>query len=105
MGEWEQGRCCCCFSVKAGTILLGVISTLAILDELNEFHPLRLAANGVAAISFLLMLCDDSDFKRKLFYYSYSASQVLIYVYAIFRSQGSLEKSKPWDEVCKSLQQ
>ena len=86
MGEWESNSCCCCFSVKTGTLILGLFVCLAIFDELNEFNPLRLAASGIAVISFMLMLCDDSDFKRKLFYYSYSVSQVMIYIFTVYRS-------------------
>ena len=99
----ESQSCCCCISVRTGTMVLGVLTLLSLFEELNEFLPLRMAANGVAAVAFVLLVLDDTEFKRKLFYYSYSACQCVIYSYTLYRALNGLEQEKPWVDACNQL--
>ena len=88
MVNWELSRCCCCISVATGVKILGVLTILSLLLELQEFHPLRMAANGVAAVAFVLMVLDQSEFKRRLFYYGYAVSEIVVYIYTVARAEG-----------------
>ena len=57
----RSASCCCCFTVSTGTMVLGVLTWLSLLQEIDRFEPIRLVANGIAAICFLLMAMDDTE--------------------------------------------
>ena len=74
---WDTNHCCCSLSVKTGVFILGIGSLLSLLSEIDEFYPIRFAVNGVAAIAFILMVADDTESKRKIFFYSFMVSSVV----------------------------
>ncbi len=74
---WTTTHCCCCVSVRTGAMILGFFTLLGLLQEIENFVPLRLAINGVAAIAFILMLADDTEQKRRLFFYAAMISSIL----------------------------
>ena len=81
---WTSKSCCCCISVKTGTILLGAMAMLGLLQEIEHFYPMRLAANGISTVAFVLMLLDDTDFKRKLFFYCFMLSSLFMYCFGLY---------------------
>ena len=74
---WTANSCCCCISVRTGVMLLGALAWVNMLQEIEEFYPIRLAANAAAAIAFLIMVMDDSESKRKLFFWAFFASTLV----------------------------
>ena len=76
--------CCCCISLRTGAILLGITCWLNMLQEITEFYPIRLAASAIAAIAFLIMMMDDTEGKRKLYFWSFFASTIVMYIFSIY---------------------
>ena len=100
---WEASNCCCCISVRTGTMLLGFFTLLGLLNEINEFIPIRLAANGIVSVAFLLMVMDDTEGKRKLFFYCYAICTVIMYFFGIYVANERLQESKKWVEICDDM--
>ena len=93
---WTTNHCCCCLSIRTGAMILGFFSLLSLLSEVEEFYPLRLAANGVAAVSFVLMIFKDSEFNRKLFFITYMISTLLMFCVGVYMAYEKLEDQEPW---------
>ena len=76
--------CCCCLSVRTGTMILGILLWLSLLSEIESFNIWRLIAVGFAALFFLLMVMDDTEKKRRNFFFCYAASQVFMFIFGIY---------------------
>ena len=100
---WTQKSCCCCISVKTGTMILGVCMLINLLKEIEEFYPLRLAATATASIAFILMIFDDSEFKRKLFFYTFMIATLVIFYFSAVTTSEYLEKEAPWKKACDDV--
>ena len=100
---WTTSHCCCCISVRTGTMIIGFFTLLSLFSEIEHFMPLRLAVNGVAAIAFILMLMDDSEQKRRLFFYAAMISSVLQYCYALYVAFEKVDEQQPWRQACDDL--
>ena len=69
-------NCCCCFSVKTGTYIIG---TLFVIDLIGEFwHPTinyaRWALKLLVAGIFLFMYIKDTATSRMMFFFVYLAN-------------------------------
>ena len=73
------------------------------MSEFDEFIPIRLAANSIMAISFLLMMMDDNGGRRKLFFYCYFFGCIVMYFYGIFQAYAGTQELKPWNQACDDL--
>ena len=100
---WQSSTCCCCISVRTGVMILGGLTWLNLLGEIDEFYPIRLAATAVAAIAFLIMIMDDSESKRKLFFWAFIVATSVTYVFTIFLAFEKLEEVKPWNQACDDI--
>ena len=95
--------CCCCFSVSTGSKILGIFAIIGLFAEIEQFYPLRLAANGLCAVSFVLMLLDDSEFKRKLFFYCFVLSGLFQYVFGVYNAFTLTDAKQPWIQACDDI--
>ena len=69
-------NCCCCFSVKTGTNIIGI---LFIIDLIGEFwhptiNPLRWVLRLFVASVFLAMYIKDTGTTRMLFFFTFIAN-------------------------------
>ena len=101
---WTSSSCCCCFSVRMGVMILGFCGLLNLLSEITDFVPIRLAANAVASIAFILMVSDDTESKRKLFFYSYVASSTVMYCFGLYMAFDKIGDEAPWKKACDDIQ-
>ena len=46
-------NCCCCVSVKTGTLILSIIVCLSLFQEIEEWNPIRFGFNIACASIFL----------------------------------------------------
>ena len=74
-------------SLRTGTMILGFFTLFGLLSEIENFLPIRMAANAIAAIAFLIMFMDDAVSRRKLFFFAYMVSQIVTFVYQVFMAQ------------------
>ena len=95
--------CCLCMSVSAGTMILGVFTWLSLFQELDHLMPLRLLLNVVAAICFLLMAMNDTEAKRRNFFWAYTVATVVTFIIYVFMANSSLEEEQPWIRSCHEL--
>ena len=69
-------NCCCCFSVKTGTNIIGI---LFIIDLIGEFwhptiNPLRWTLKIIVATVFMMMYLKDTQSSRMLFFFIFIAN-------------------------------
>ena len=96
-------NCCCCIGVRTGALILGIFCILGLLQELEEFYPLRMAANGLGAGAFILMILKDSEFRRRLFFYCFTISFIMCFAVGVFTTYSKLEQTKPWKTACDDI--
>ena len=101
---WSTNTCCCCFSVRSGVMALGFFGLLNLLQEITDFVPIRLGVNAVAAIAFILMVCNDTESKRKLYFYGYSASSIVMFGFGLYMAFGKIQEEAPWKKACDDIQ-
>ena len=112
MGE---KNCCCCFSVKTGAYVIGVLSILGLLDELNNFNLLRCIIKLVVSASFLAMVFQDSKTTRMWFFIIFLGSpfaQILAAIIDKPQEQADQENAinaldfrKIAEEACRNMSQ
>ena len=100
---WTSKTCCCCLSVYQGTMILGCFTLLNLLSEIEEFSPLRMAVNAIAAIAFVLMVFKDSEFNRKLFFITYMISSIMMWCLGIYKAFDKIEEEEPWKKACADM--
>ena len=73
-------HCCCLFSVKTGTYILGVMLMLSCAAELGHpnINPFRWAVKIAAAGVFVFMYMRDNSFTRMLFFYTFIANGIAL---------------------------
>ena len=82
---------------------MGIFCILGLLQELEEFYPLRLAANGLGAVAYILMILKDSEFRRRLFFYCFTISFMVCFAFSVFVTYSKLETTKPWKQACDDI--
>ena len=51
-------------SVRTGAMVLGIFSWIALLSEIEQVVPLRMLANGLVAVTFLMLVLSDTETGR-----------------------------------------
>ena len=69
--------CCCCFSVKTGAFLIGVLMMFDLLNEFEYFNMLRCLIKLIVVGTFLWMLLHDNKDSRKWFFIAFVANPFL----------------------------
>ena len=100
---WEQKYYCCCLSVRTGTLILGFMALLGLMQEVDDFHAMRAAANGAIAAAFFLLLVKDTETNRKVFFYIYLFGTIVLYLFGVFNAYDHLERVEPWKQACDDL--
>ena len=69
-------NCCCCISIETGTIILGVLSCLNILQYIAKFELMGFMLTLAVCIAFVAMLVSNQAITRLLFLITYIAEYV-----------------------------
>mmetsp|Transcript_47891 Transcript_47891/g.63353 ORF Transcript_47891/g.63353 Transcript_47891/m.63353 type:complete len:182 (-) Transcript_47891:85-630(-) len=68
----EVDSCCCMFTPKQGSYMLGILTLLGLcFGELEEFLMVRFLSNLIIFLAFGAMILFDSETTRKAFFYAY----------------------------------
>ena len=100
---YKSGHCCCCVKVGTGTIILGVLSTLGLIQEFSDFIPARAVINLAIAFAFIFMVIGDSEARRKIFFFIYIVGSFCMYCFSIQRAYENVSKVRPWKTACEDL--
>ena len=73
----SEKSCCCCFSVKTGAFIIGVLSLFDLLNELDEFNFARCIVKLIVVAIFGYMVWNDSAAARKYFFIAFCANPLL----------------------------
>ena len=49
------------------------------------------------------MLLDDSEFKRKIFFYCFMFSSLFQYVYGVYNAFSKVDDMQPWNQACDDI--
>ena len=97
-------ECCCCFSPKTGTYILGVLAILGISQELELNILPRLIASLVTALTFVLMVFNSHATFRFFFCVSYTIMVVTQLVYGYLEGDEYM-REKLADDIKKGCQE
>ena len=100
----KTSHCCCCFGVRTGTMIIGVLCWVGMLDEIQEFHPVRFVARLITALTFLSMLIDNTGSKRGVFFFTYTALVIVGFIVGTYIVYGAMEEAHPWEYACKDME-
>ena len=92
--------CCCCISVKTGTLILSILVCLSLFQELDEWNPIRFGFNLACASMFLWQLVKDTEQKRLNFAITYILSESVQYLFAVYIAFDRVDDEKlgrPWN--------
>ena len=65
-------NCCLCIPVQVGAYILGIMELMGLIGEIQHFNPITAVVHGAVALTFLLMILDDTEEKRMWFFYAYT---------------------------------
>ena len=99
----EQQTCCCFFSAKTGVYLFGLLSFLQLLSEIEEFVAPRFGPSLGIFLTFLMMVFADSDRSRKMFFYVYTVSCLILMIVSFWLMQRGVFKEQPWIVGCATM--
>mmetsp|Transcript_10653 Transcript_10653/g.13193 ORF Transcript_10653/g.13193 Transcript_10653/m.13193 type:complete len:143 (+) Transcript_10653:69-497(+) len=91
-------------SAKTGVYILGFLSCLGLLSEIENFEGMRFGANLAIAVSFILLLAFDSEKYRKFFFLNYTIASLILLIVTHYLIQKAVFKEQPWTVGCKSME-
>ena len=95
--------CCCCVKVKTGTLILSIIVTLSLFQEIEEWNPIRFGFNLACASIFLWQLVKDTEQKRMVFAITYIVCKSVQYLFAVYMAFEKVDEEKPWNQACEDV--
>ena len=99
-------NCCCCISIETGTIILGVLGCLGILQYLAVFELFGFLLTLAVVISFVTMLISNQAITRLLFLIAYIAEYVGVLVLKFFvldKESGGFDISDHAKSACTGM--
>ena len=72
-------RCCCCVPIEKAITILGFLLFLNLFEQLKDFNPIVLVANGTALGLFIRMEVENKADNRRDFLFGY-----IIYLGVVF---------------------
>ena len=73
----SEKSCCCCFSVKNGAFLIGLLCVFDLINEIEKFNFARCIVKLIVVATFGYMMWHDSATARKYFFIAFCANPFL----------------------------
>ena len=81
-----------CISAKTGTYILGCLTMLALLSEIEEFIPARFGPNIAMVACFIAMVVNDTETTRHAYYVCYMVGNIALLIVNFWMAQRAIFK-------------
>ena len=99
----DSQTCCCFLSAKIGTYVLGALTAIALLSEVDEFIPSRFGPNIAMVAFFFAMIMNDSEKSRHAFFACYFTGNMVLLIVDWWMIQRFIFAEMSWDIACKNM--
>ena len=99
---WRNDKCCCCLSIWRGTMIIGCLLLMDLLIELRWPNQIRLCIKIAAIVSFVVMIWNDVEMTRLVFFVMYCINRTIELYIDIWTINEQLEALP--EMTCKSNQ-
>ena len=84
-------NCCCCFSPKVGTYILGCLAILGVLDEIEMLIWPRLITSLVTSLVFIVMVVNPTAQVRLVFFLVYTVHTLAEMTFGYLEGEAFME--------------
>ena len=92
--------CCCCLSLEAGAIIIGVLQCVAMVTLFSNFLWPRFIILAISILFFLNMVVNDNEKHRKWFFIVYVVCCICSLIYVHFYRYELISESGLVEEIC-----
>ena len=87
----ERNCCCCCINAKVGAIIIGLGLFVALIFEHSDPNYFRTILKAASIVPFIMMLVNDVEAHRKLFFLMFCITMPLIAIVNLINHHNILD--------------
>ena len=102
-----ESKCCCCFPLKVGVYIIGILSLLALLPEFYKYYMWRTLLTIAASVAFLFMAFADSSFSRGVFFFTWTIATfgfLFINIFVAAAEEGGYDAAARAENQCRGME-